>query len=350
MLEARPWSLLLLAALIPAAAPAGESPGATVDRLLATLTTHSVVCDTNRAVAAALRAVLLSVDDGARLLSRDEAERLGRAPAWGPPISLTPTGAVLVAGFDGKDRPAVSNALNLVIGAWERDICYLRIPTLVTGVAEQVAASLASLDSGGSKSLLLDLRGAGGNDIAAVARISSLFPGLDGALFRVIALDGEERVVEAGAGMPLWTHLVVVLADETTREAAELLAALMKAHPGVLMVGRNTSGDSRVREILPFSDAFSLYVATRHLRLASGEDYAGVGVAPHIAVEPDASAGAMKITDGTDDRPLPETSRHSRELLQRVMADPALGRGTAILLGLKALGVDGGDHGATPAH
>ena len=133
---------------------------------------------------------------------------------------------------------------------------------------------------------------------------------------------------------------LVVLTDNDTHDAGEILTAALRAQRGVMLVGQATRGDVMVRRPVRISDGFVVRVAWGKVRLAGGGDYAGDGVLPDVPVEVREIMPPVDVSsaNGVNGHPLTEKALQDRALVKRVGGDLVLRRATDILLGLKALG------------
>jgi C-terminal processing protease CtpA/Prc len=186
--------------------------------------------------------------------------------------------------------------------------------------------------------MIIDIRGAGGDDIESVDHIGGMFGETNSLLYTV--RNGRGQVLETHRvqeHVPLGGTPLMILIDGHTWGAAELLAATLKGRKGVMLVGSRTKGDARLRENIRMSDEEVLRIATRWLVPAGDVEYDQVGIKPDITVAPSANkAKSMPNVKRIGKRPS-EKAKVDRELMERVAGDAVLARATDILLGLKAL-------------
>jgi carboxyl-terminal processing protease len=232
------------------------------------------------------------------------------------------------------------------------DLAYLSLNGLFEGSGTRVADALRSWSESGRYGAVLDLRGASGRDTASAAEIVSLFAGPDETLFSFRDAAGE--VVETyrgGAGEPLGIPLMV-LVDEHTIGASEVLAAaLAGSGRGAMLLGARTAGDPAIRERIDLPGGEEVYLTTRRLVIGNGAAYTGgQGVKPDVlVVERDRSYRDYEPPPSPlgDRRETAEDEEQTRRLRQRIRGDVALTRAVDVLLGLKALDIHG--FGFTPS-
>ena len=222
---------------------------------------------------------------------------------------------------------------------WPEDICYLKIKGIYRDGSEEIAGRLMNWNAAGKAGVILDLRGAGGENLASVDRITGLYVSGDPLLYQL--KDGCGSVVKnhrlnlesklLGGNMPL-----MVLVDGATGEASELLAALLKNRAGVLLIGAKTKGDANVRENIVVSKDEIIHIAAKRI-VINGLQYDLKGVEPDIVVTADAGKENRKLlAKAISVKPESEKARNDRALMEKVYPDPVLLRTTDILLGMKA--------------
>jgi C-terminal processing protease CtpA/Prc len=231
---------------------------------------------------------------------------------------------------------------------WQEGICYLKLAGLYEGGETQVINRLREWSSAGKCGVIMDMRGAGGKNLSTVDGIASVFAPINCTLYSIRngkgkEIEKHEAIRERYLAEPM--PLILLINDET-RDACEILAAVLKGTKGVMLLGTNTKGDNAIREILPLSAGERVSLATRWAVPANGIEYNGAGVQPDIIVtacgiNPGSTntANAMEESDSIRAiwKPLSDKAKLDRNLMQRVAADGMILRATDILLGLKGL-------------
>ena len=260
---------------------------------------------------------------------------------------------VMIRGEDGasrtdslervrRDGPAVEDKEDLPAG-----IGYTRMEGLFPGAGTETAAALREWNEAGMIGAVLDLRGAGGSAWEEIGDIAVWFsPDPDG-LFAMTDRGGNPELSEQAAlenpdmkvDMPL-----MVLVDEGTTGAAELLAAVLAGSTkGTMLIGRETAGDPMIREPVALPTGGYALLPTRQVRTADGTVYAGVdGVQPDVLI----TDAALNETVYEPEEPIlsrkkngpTEEDLEDKALRERTRNDTYLRRATDMLLGLQALG------------
>jgi C-terminal processing protease CtpA/Prc len=191
----------------------------------------------------------------------------------------------------------------------------------------------------GRVGVIVDIRGVGGTGLSDVVDIAAVFVQAEEEIYRIT--DGEGNVMATGTctkSDPLPGAMPVIVAtDVQTRDASELLAAVLKGRKGVMLVGLPTYGDDRFREIIPVSASNVLYMATGRIAVG-GKGYDSTGVQPQVTVSPGQYyPGAEDLPSDDGSGQGGERTEADRELADRIASDPVLRRAADILLGLNAL-------------
>ncbi len=224
------------------------------------------------------------------------------------------------------------------------DLGYLRIQRLRDGIGSRVVDQLSTWAKGGLYGLVLDLRGADGEALKEVQQIADWFA-QEGTLLYALrdALDQDIELVYAQhdyyLGMP-----VMVLLDEETGGAAEVLAAILKdSVRGAMLFGRTSRGDFLLREPVQVDADQKWMLAASRLVTAQGTMYTGrTGVSPDVRVAADERTPARSIRSGRT--VVLEEERAQVAMYNRIRGDATLRRAVDVLLGLKALDIRPAGH------
>jgi len=223
---------------------------------------------------------------------------------------------------------------------------YMRAAGISEGSGAEIAAVLDRWQAAGALGGILDLRGADGTAEGEIPAVAAKFAPEGEILYSVSDRQGNETVsVKAGAA-PEASIPLMVLVDEETSGAAELLAAVLGGGvKGAMIIGRETAGDPMIREPKKLSTGRYALLATRQLRTADGAVYSGAGgVRPDVAI----TDAALDETVYEPEAPMlrkgkamTDEEKEDKALRDRTRNDTYLRRATDVLLGLKALGYDG---------
>jgi carboxyl-terminal processing protease len=151
---------------------------------------------------------------------------------------------------------------------------YVRITTFMGDkVAEQLHDALGRLEKRGMKRLVLDLRDNGGGSVAEAHRIAGEFLP-KGAI--VYTSEGRKKeVTDTGrVQRSFWSrekrYPIVVLQNEGSASASELVSGALQDHDRALIVGRPSFGKSLVMYSMPLSDGSWVAMVVGHVKTPCG--------------------------------------------------------------------------------
>src|SRR5690606_30672907 len=150
-------------------------------------------------------------------------------------------------------------------------IGYVRLAQFTPGAPKALSDAIRKARDLGARQLILDLRGNPGGSLAAFAEIAGFFLPENVELFHA---DGRTRAVRDTA----FTHEkgrfatlpLVVLVDEGTASAAEILAGTLQDHDRAVVVGRRTFGKALMQSALPLPGGDVVWLTTGRIVLPSG--------------------------------------------------------------------------------
>jgi len=234
------------------------------------------------------------------------------------------------------------------------NLCYLRLNGLYARSGKDIVSLLRGWAETGRSGVVIDLRGAGGADAQSVADTAGLFAESGSLLFAFRDAQDQDLGVYRSNSSLLLNMPSMVLIDEGTRGAAEVLAATLAGSTrGVMLIGSVSGGDPLVREVQDLPDGSHLYLATKKLVVADGKSYNGSeGVKPDLVVAPsDVMETEYEPEPPADPaRELSSEEKEDRLLRDRVRGDETLRRAVDVLLGLKALNIRGVENAENPTH
>lgn len=222
---------------------------------------------------------------------------------------------------------------------------YIRVVGLFPGAAAEISAALENWQGPDVFGAILDLRGSAGIAEEEVARVAARFAPEGTVLYTKSDRQGRVVTTVKAPAAPVETLPVMVLVDEGTSGASELLAAVLGGSVnGAMLIGRETAGDPMIREPLALSSGRHALLATRQVQTAGGAVYSGTGgVKPDVAITDAALSESVYEPDTPmlrRSKVLSDEEKEDKALRDRTRHDTYLRRATDMLLGLQALGYD----------
>ena len=174
------------------------------------------------------------------------------------------------------DLPAVESRLTA------DDVGVIELITFSAGVGSKVHESVATLRRKGARALILDLRGNPGGLLDEAVDVAGAF--LDGGTVVSYRPPSSGEVVYS-ASSPAATDLpLVILVDEGSASASEVVAGAIKDRGRGIVVGTRTYGKGSVQTVIPLSDGSALKLTTSYYRTPSGRLIGEGGIEPDVTV------------------------------------------------------------------
>ena len=161
---------------------------------------------------------------------------------------------------------------------------YIRLSGFYANTDEAVEEALVEIIESGAKGLILDVRNNPGGLLTTTVNIASLF--LDGGLV-VYELDGadERKDWNAEDGGVATELPLVLLVNQHSASAGEVLAGALQDRERATIVGVRTFGKGSVNQLAPLSDGGGLYYSYGRWYTPNGRLIEGSGLEPDIEVE-----------------------------------------------------------------
>jgi carboxyl-terminal processing protease len=185
-------------------------------------------------------------------------------------------------------------------GGWEymvdpdNKIAYLRMTNFTKDTAKELDKAIADIEARGGKGVILDLRYNPGGLLTAATDVSDKFLRRGDIVRTMPERDNgnQQTVARARADDNDTTLPMVVLVNQYSASASEIVSGALKDHSRALIVGERTFGKGSVQMLFPLSDRSAyLKLTTSHYYLPGGrcihreETSTEWGVDPDVTVE-----------------------------------------------------------------
>ncbi|HEY5134656.1 MAG TPA: S41 family peptidase [Candidatus Nanopelagicales bacterium] len=158
----------------------------------------------------------------------------------------------------------------------------VRISAFTRGVGSAVRKAIATSDQGATTGVVLDLRTNPGGLLTEAVEVASAF--LDGGAVVSYEKRGEPvQHLDALAGGNTTVPLVV-LVDDGTASAAEVVAGALQDRNRAVIVGSRTYGKGSIQEPAQLSDGSAIELTVGRYLTPSGRALDGVGIDPDVLV------------------------------------------------------------------
>lgn len=165
-------------------------------------------------------------------------------------------------------------------------IGYVRISQFQESTAKDLGDKLAEFKESNIQGLIVDLRNNPGGLLSAAVGVSEQFLESDKLVVSIKGRDGRKDDYRARMQSEHFEYPMIVLVNQGSASASEIVAAAMQDWGKAVIVGKTTFGKGSVQTILPLSDGSGLRLTTAKYFTPRGESIHKVGVKPDIVVEP----------------------------------------------------------------
>ena len=191
------------------------------------------------------------------------------------------------------------------------EIGYISISGFKANTYEQFEECLNELEQEGMRGLILDLRNNPGGLVRSVYQVGdALLP--EGTMVYTLDKKGNREDLKCDAeylDIPL-----VLLVNENSASAAEILAGAVKDTGRGTLVGTQTFGKGLVQRLFTLPDGSGLNITVQKYYTPSGTSIHGIGIAPDV----EAAAESATLTEipAEEDAQLQKGLQVMREKLQ----------------------------------
>lgn len=170
---------------------------------------------------------------------------------------------------------------------------YVRISQFQTRTSEDLERGLQKLKSDAGNrihGIILDLRNNPGGVLDASVKTSDLFLDKKKLQYRDLIvytegrLNGSKIEEKASGGDILDGKPIVIIVNEGSASASEIVAGALQDHKRALIVGEKTFGKGSVQTVLPLRDQHGLKLTTALYYTPSGRSIQAKGIEPDIEV------------------------------------------------------------------
>ena len=218
-------------------------------------------------------------------LSVDDAVRMIRGPK-GTEVVLT----VLRKGWDRTREFSIirDTIIAPTLDAELRDgtIAYIKLHSFNANAPDLFRQALYKTLLDGAQGMVLDLRNNPGGYLDVAVDIAGWFLPRGTLVVKEESRQGVVDELHAEGNGALKGFPVVILVNEGSASAAEILAGSLRDNRQIRLVGQTTFGKGTVQQIIDLRDGSSLKLTIAHWVLPSGTILEGDGLTPDIEIIP----------------------------------------------------------------
>jgi carboxyl-terminal processing protease len=251
-------------------------------------------------------------------MALDEAVSLIRGPSG----SLVTMSILRGSAKDPKDYKIPRE--KIVIKSVETDmlegnIGYIKLNTFENqNAADDMEKALNNMKGKQVKGIILDVRNNGGGLLQNAIEIGSMFI-KDGTIVYTVDREGKKETISS-TGNLIWDRPIVMLINESSASASEILAGALHDNNKATLVGTKSFGKASVQNVKQLEDGSAVLITIAKYLTPNGTDIMKKGITPDYVVEiPTSEADAALESD---------------EKTADVEKDPQLKKAVEVLSGL----------------
>lgn len=182
----------------------------------------------------------------------------------------------------------------------ENNIGYIQFSSFDETTAEDFKTKFEELNKKGIKSLIIDLRNNGGGIVDEALEIADYIVEKDSVLLYEVDKNNKEKVKKA-KNDPIINMPIIILTNENTASASEILAGALKDLGKAKIVGTTTYGKGVIQQILKLSDGSGLKITIEEYQTPNRNKINKVGIEPDEKVElPDSVTNIFNVKEEED--------------------------------------------------
>lgn len=167
----------------------------------------------------------------------------------------------------------------------ENEIAYLRVTKFAENTSKEFSREVAKLIADGTKGLVLDLRSNPGGYLNSAVELASKFISEGELVVSEKGRDGESREYRALGGDSLKSLPTVVLIDQGSASASEILAGALRDNRGIRLIGEKSFGKGSVQQLEDLKDGSTMRITIAKWFTPKGNCIHEIGLEPDVKVE-----------------------------------------------------------------
>ncbi len=180
-------------------------------------------------------------------------------------------------------------------------IGYIKLVTFNENTETAFAASLTQVTRAGARALIVDLRSNGGGLLDISLQVANHFVPAGQALVLTVDREGRRETERATARGLKVTLPAVVLVNEFTASASEIVSGALQDHRAATLVGVKTFGKGVIQTIVDLPLGSGAAITTAKYLTPSGRDIHGKGLEPDEVVGETEDAVRERLRGQPDD-------------------------------------------------
>ena len=166
----------------------------------------------------------------------------------------------------------------------ENNIGYINLPSFDEDCSKEFKKQYEKLEEKNITSLIIDLRNNGGGILDETLEIADYLLEKDDTIVITANKNGEEEIEKSKKEQKI-NLPVVLLINENSASASEILAAALKDNKRATLVGKTTYGKGLIQELITLNTGAGLKITIEEYYTPNRDKINKIGVEPHYEVE-----------------------------------------------------------------
>lgn len=182
-----------------------------------------------------------------------------------------------------KNNIYLTSVLSKTFEVNNNKIGYIYVSIFAANTAEQFKQELVKLENDNITSLIIDVRGNNGGYLTIAENIASMFVDKKHVIYQL--KKNNKIVKQKSTGNVTKKYSIVILTDNSSASAAELLTGSLKDNLNATIIGETTYGKGTVQELMVLSNGDKYKITTKEWLTPKGTSINKVGIKPDIEVK-----------------------------------------------------------------
>ena len=179
-------------------------------------------------------------------------------------------------------------------------IGYMEVLSFDTDTAKDFKTKFEQLKKQNIESLIIDLRNNGGGLVSEALDIADYIIDKGNTLLITVDKDNKEKI-EKSNSKPIIEMPIIILVNENTASASEILAGALKDYNKAKIVGTKTYGKGVIQQLMTLQDGSGLKITIEEYFTPKRNKINGVGIEPDEVVElPDTIENILVVKEDED--------------------------------------------------
>lgn len=188
---------------------------------------------------------------------------------------------------------------SVVLKMYDNGVAYIKLNTFENlAAAREFEKALRNAKT--ADGLIIDVRGNGGGLLQNAIDIGSMFIPTPGMIVQTVDREGRREQLES-TGRVLWTKPVVMLINESSASASEILAGALRDNKVATLVGMHSFGKASVQNVRQLNDGSAVLLTIAKYLTPNGEDITKRGISAEVVVSVPTAEAELEADDALPD-------------------------------------------------